>query len=283
MAGLDRTAADAGDTRLNAKGRMARSEETVLLTGASAGIGRELARLAAGDGHDLVLVARRQDRLEELAAELGAAHGVRVTVIAADLSDRATPGQIAERIHTAGTRVDYLINNAGFGTCGPFQEVVLEREMEMIEVNVRALVQLTRLFLPEMLARKRGRILNIASVAGFVPGPFMATYYASKAFVLSFTEALARELRGSGVTVTASCPGPTATEFGAVARNKDTHLFRRGVADAASVAGHAYRAMLAGKVVAIPGLMNKLIAQSIRISPRSVVRALVAYLNRDRK
>jgi hypothetical protein len=111
----------------------------------------------------------------------------------------------------------------------------------------------------------------------------MATYYASKAFVLSFTEALARELRGSGVTVTASCPGPTATEFGTVARNKDTHLFRRGVADAASVARHAYRAMLAGKVVAIPGLMNKLIAQSIRISPRSVVRSVVAYLNRDRK
>ena len=262
---------------------MTRTEETALITGASAGIGRELARLAAKDGHDLALVARRRDRLEELAAELTLAHGVRVTVIAADLSDRDSPGQIAERLHATGTRVDTLVNDAGFGTCGPFSGAVLEREGEMVDVNIRALVQLTRVFLPEMLARRRGRILNIASVAGFVPGPYMATYYASKAFVLSFTEALAQELRGTGVTATASCPGPTATEFGAVARNKDTNLFQRSVADAGSVARHAYRAMLAGNVVAVPGFMNKLIAQSIRIAPRAVVRAIAAYLNRKRK
>jgi len=259
---------------------MAKTEETALITGASAGIGLELARLAARAGHDLVLVARRRDRLEALAAELGAAYGVKVTVVAADLSDRATPGQIAEHVHAAGTRIDYLMNNAGFGTCGPFQEADLERQVQMIDVNIQALVQLTHLFLPEMLARKRGRILNIASIAGFVPGPFMATYYASKAFVVSFTEALAKELCGSGVTVTASCPGPTATEFGVVAQSKDTNLFRRGGADAASVARHAYRAMLAGKVVAIPGFMNKLTAQSIRIAPRAVVRAMTAFLNR---
>jgi short-subunit dehydrogenase len=153
----------------------------------------------------------------------------------------------------------------------------------MIDVNVRALVELTRLFLPGMLARKRGCILNIASIAGFVPGPYMATYYASKAFVLSFTEALAAELRGSGVTATASCPGPTATEFGAVANSDRTNLFRRGVADAPSVAGHAYRAMLAGKVVAIPGLMNKLIAQLVRISPRALLRSTTAGLNSGQK
>ncbi|HEY5283233.1 MAG TPA: SDR family oxidoreductase, partial [Polyangia bacterium] len=179
---------------------MARTEKTALVTGASAGIGRELARIAAQDGHDLVLVARRRDRLEELSAELTAAHGVQVTVIAADLADRAVPAQIAERLRGAGTQVDFLINNAGFGTCGPFAESLVEREVEMIDVNIVALMQLTRLFLPEMVARKRGRILNIASVAGFVPGPYMATYYASKAFVLSFTEALSEELRGSGVT-----------------------------------------------------------------------------------
>jgi short-subunit dehydrogenase len=262
---------------------MARKEQTALVTGASAGIGRELARLAAIDGHDLVLVARRRERLEELASELGVAHGVAVTVIAADLSDRDAPADIAGRLRAAGTPVDVLINNAGFGSCGPFSEADLEREMAMIDLNVRAVMQLTHLFLPEMLARKRGRILNLASIAGFVPGPYMATYYASKAFVLSFTEALAAELRGTGVTVTASCPGPTSTEFGAVARSDDTNLFRRGAADATLVARHAYRAMMAGKVVAIPGFMNKLTAQCTRLAPRALLRGVVAYLNRKRK
>ena len=261
---------------------MARTEETVLVTGASAGIGRELARLAAKDGHDMVLVARRRDRLEGLSTELIAACGVKVTVIVADLADRAAPAQIAERLRGAGTRVDYLVNNAGFGIRGPFAESLLEREVEMIDVNIRALMQLTRLFLPEMIARKHGRILNIASLAGFVPGPYMAAYYASKAFVLSFTEALSEELRGTGVTATASCPGPTASEFGAIARSKDTNLFHGKVADTASVARHAYQAMLAGKVVAIPGLSNKLIAQSVRVGPRAVIRAVAAYLNRKR-
>ncbi|HEX7506237.1 MAG TPA: SDR family oxidoreductase, partial [Polyangia bacterium] len=188
---------------------MTRTEKMALVTGASAGIGRALARLAAKDGHDLVLVARRRDRLEELSAELTAAHGVQVTVIAADLSDHAAPAAIAERLRSDGKHVDFLINNAGFGSCGPFSQAVLDREVEMIHLNIRALVQLTHLFLPEMLARRSGRILNVASVAGFVPGPYMATYYASKAFVLSFTEALSAELLGTGVSITASCPGPT--------------------------------------------------------------------------
>jgi short-subunit dehydrogenase len=262
---------------------MTRTRQTALVTGASAGIGRELARLAAKDGHDLVLVARRRERLEELAAEITAAHGVQVTVIASDLSERAAPVDIAERLRATGTHIDFLINNAGFGSCGPFAQAVLDREVEMIHLNIRALVQLTHLFLPDMLARKSGRILNMASVAGFVPGPYMATYYASKAFVISFTEALSAELLGTGVTITASCPGPTETEFAAVAKNDKTKLFQRGVADAAPVALHAYRAMMAGKVVAIPGLMNKLIAQSIRIAPRAWLRAISAGLNRKRK
>jgi short-subunit dehydrogenase len=262
---------------------MTRTGQTALVTGASAGLGRELARLAAGDGHDLVLVARRRERLEELAAELTSAHGVQVTVIASDLSEQAAPAEIAERIHTAGTQIDFLINNAGFGSCGPFSRAVLDREVEMIHLNIRALVQLTHLFLPGMVARKSGRILNVASVAGFVPGPYMATYYASKAFVLSFTEGLAGELRGTGVSITASCPGPTETEFGAVAGSTKSKLFQSGVATAAPVALHAYRAMMAGKVVAIPGLMNKLIAQSARFAPRAWLRAIAAHLNRKRK
>jgi short-subunit dehydrogenase len=262
---------------------MTRTTKTALVTGASAGIGVELARLAAKDGHDLILVARRRDRLETLAAELTKAHGVQVAIIAADLSDPATPATIADRLRGEGKQVDFLINNAGFGSCGPFSTSVLAREVEMIHLNIRALVQMTHLFLPDMLARKSGRILNMASIAGFVPGPYMATYYASKAFVLSFTEALSSELLGSGVTITASCPGPTKTEFSTVAGSERTNLFQRSVADAATVARHAYRAMMAGKVVAIPGLMNKLIAQSTRISPRAWLRAIAAGLNRHRK
>jgi short-subunit dehydrogenase len=262
---------------------MERTKQTALVTGASAGLGRELARLAAKAGHDLVLVARRRERLEELAAEITAAYGVQVSVIASDLSEQGAPAGIAERIRAGGTHIDFLVNNAGFGSCGAFSQAVLDREVEMIHLNIRALVQLTHLFLPDMLARKSGRILNVASVAGFVPGPYMATYYASKAFVLSFTEGLAGELLGTGVTITASCPGPTETEFGAVAGSTKTKLFQRGVATAPSVALHAYRAMMAGKVVAIPGLMNKLIAQSTRLSPRAWLRAISARLNSKRK
>jgi uncharacterized protein len=261
---------------------MARTEMTALITGASAGLGRELARLFAKDGHDLVLVARRRDRLEELARELEPS-GVKATVIAADLGDRAAPSSIADELRTKGIAVDFLVNNAGFGTCGSFVDSDLSRELEMVEVNIRALMQLTRLFLPDMIARKRGRILNIASVAGFLAGPYMATYYASKAFVLSFTEALSAELAGTGVTVTASCPGPTETEFGSVAGSRKTKLFQSSVAQAEPVARHAYKAMLAAEVVAVPGFKNKLITQSVRIAPRATLRSIAAGLNRQRK
>lgn len=259
---------------------MAKSGRTALITGASAGLGREFARLAARDGHDLVLVARRRDRLDELAGELTAAHGVTVSSVVVDLADKTAPRQIAERLRSAGVAIDFLINNAGLGSNGDFSRSDLGRELGIVDVNVRALVELTHLCLPGMLDRRRGRILNVASVAGFVPGPFMATYYASKAFVLSFTEALAYELRGTGVMATAACPGPTATEFGVVAKSERTNLFRGVPADAAVVARHGYRAMLAGKVVAIPGIKNKLIAQSIRVGPRVVVRRISAHLNR---
>jgi short-subunit dehydrogenase len=258
------------------------ARSATLITGASAGLGLELARLAAADRRDLVLVARRRDRLDALAAELRSKHGVAVDVVVADLGQPAAPQAVFTQVAAAGIEVDDLINNAGFGSLGPFVEAERGRQLEMIDVNVRALVELTHLFLPGMLARKRGRILNVASVAGFVPGPYMATYYATKAFVLSFTEALAAELRGSGVTVTASCPGPTATEFGDVAGSRGTNLFRRGVADAGEVARHAYRAMRLGRVVAVPGLMNNLLVQGIRLGPRAWIRAIAARLNSTR-
>ena len=258
------------------------AKQTALITGDSAGLGREYARLFAKDGHDLVLVARRRERLDELARELAAAHGTTCMVIAADLAAPSAGQQIADQVQAAGRTIDFLVNNAGLGKRGPFAQSDVRLQLEMIDVNMRALVDLTHRFLPGMLERKQGRILNIASIAGFVPGPFMATYYASKAFVVSFTEALAQELRGTGVTATASCPGPTATEFADVAGSSKSNLFRRHVADAISVARHGYGAMLAGKVVAIPGLQNKLSVQSVRIAPRAVVRAISAKLNSDR-
>jgi short-subunit dehydrogenase len=261
---------------------MKKSGRTALITGASAGLGREFARLAARDGHDVVLVARRRDRLQELAGELEAAHGIAAKVIDADLSDREAPKRIVENLQSAEMVVDFLINNAGFGSHGPFAESEFARQAEMVEVNIRALMDLTRRLLPSMLARRSGRILNVASLAGFVPGPYMATYYASKAFVLSFSEALSAELRGTGVTVTAACPGPTKTEFGAVAGSERTNLFRTGYADAVSVASHGYRAMLAGKVVAVPGLANKLVVQMARLGPRAVMRKLLAWVNEKR-
>jgi uncharacterized protein len=276
MAGLGRAAPDAGDGGV----AMAKSGKTALITGASAGLGRAFAKFAACDGHDVVLVARRKDRLQELAKELEAAHGIKATVIEADFADRGAPQKVVETVRAAGLAIDVLINNAGFGSHGPFVETDFARQAEMVDVNIRAVIELTHRLLPQMLARKAGRILNVASLAAFVPGPYMATYYASKAFVLSFSEALSAELRGTGVTVTAACPGPTATEFGTVARSDRTNLFRGGGADAASVARHGYRAMLAGKVVAIPGLSNKLTAMSVRFGSRAVIRRIACWLNK---
>jgi short-subunit dehydrogenase len=253
---------------------------TALVTGASAGLGLELARIFAKDKHDLVLVARRREKLDELASELGKAHGVKSLVLAADLADPKAPEAIFEQVAAAKLEVDFLVNNAGFGSNGRFHELDKRKELGMVEVNVTALLHLTRLFLPGMVARKRGRVLNVGSTAGFVPGPFMATYYASKAFVNSFTEALAHELRGTGVTATVLCPGATATEFAAVAGNDKSKLFKSGVADSASVALYGYRAMLAGKTIAVPGIGNKLTVLAPRITPRVVARSIAARLNR---
>jgi uncharacterized protein len=257
-----------------------RSQLVALITGASAGIGLEYAKLFAADGHDLVLVARRRERLEELAATLRQRHGIEVRVVAADLTDPAAPRRIFDEVTAAGTTIDFLVNCAGFGSNGAFWELPAARELEMIEVNVVALAHLVRLFLPGMVARKRGRVLNIGSTAGFLAGPYMATYYATKGFVLLFTEALAHELKGTGVTATVSCPGPVATEFAGLAGNDKSALFASGVQDAATVAQQGYRAMLAGKVVTVHGAKFKLNIQGLRFSPRSLARSIAARLNR---
>ena len=252
-----------------------------LITGASAGLGQEFARLFAGDGHNVVLVARRRDRLEQLAGALEQEHGVSTRAIAADLAERDAPTQIVSELSGAGIDIEYLVNNAGFGTNGAFVELDLPRELAEIQVNVTALVHLTRLLLPSMVSRGSGRILNIGSTAGFQPGPFMAVYYATKAFVNHFTEALSYELKGTGVSATVSCPGATATEFAQVAGNDGSRLFRMGAATAGEVAAEAYRAMHAQKPVVVHGLKNKLGVQSLRVSPRSVVRSIAAGLNKE--
>ena len=258
---------------------MANSAKVVLITGASAGLGSEYAKLFAADGHDVVLVARRRDRLDAIAKELREARGRQAHVIAADLSSPDAAGQVVDEVRRLGLQIHFLVNNAGFGTSGPFAEIDLHRSLEMIQVNIVSLLTLTRAFLQEMIARKSGRILNVGSTAGFQPGPFMAAYYASKAFVNSFTEALWYELRGTGVTATVSCPGATATEFAAVAGNERSRLFRMGAASPQEVAKEGYRAMMAGRPMVVHGMKNKLAVQALRVSPRAAVRVIAASLN----
>ena len=253
--------------------------KTALVTGASSGLGLELARLFARDGHDLIVVARRRDHLEALATGLAADHGVAARIIAEDLADPIAPVRIVEELKARRIHVDFLVNCAGFGTNGPFAASDLGRELAMLQVNAGALMHLTGLLLPGMIARRSGRILNLGSTAGFQPGPNMAIYYASKAFVNSFTEALAYELRGTGVTATVSCPGATATEFSAVAGTSESRLFRLGAMAAGDVAAHAYGAMMAGKVMSLPGWRAKLGLHLLRIGTRAQARAVTARLN----
>jgi hypothetical protein len=247
---------------------------TALITGASSGIGAELARLCAGDGYDLILVARRAGRLRELGASLG----VPVRCIPADLADPGAPPAIFEA--AGDTPVDILINNAGFGWRGPFAEGDWSAQAALLQVNMTAPVHLTRLFLPDMLRRRSGRILNVASTAAFVPGPFMALYYASKAALLSFSEAIASELKGTGVTATALCPGVTRTDFFQAAGIEDSNLLRAGnVMAAADVALEGYRAMMEGKVEVVAGVRNQWMMRGARLMPRTALAEVARRLN----
>lgn len=256
------------------------AKRTALITGASVGLGREFAKLAAQDGMDVVLVARSKDKLDALAAELKAAHGVAAHVVDVDLMRHDAADVVTARVKALGVTVDVLVNNAGFGATGPFVELPLDKELGQIDLNVRALVALSHHFGKDMVARRAGHILNIASTAGFQPGPFMATYFATKAFVVSFSEALAHELKGTGVKVTCHCPGATATEFAQAAGNAETALFKSGrVATSDDVVRHAWDAMKSGQVLAIHGFVNKVLMQANRMSPRAVVRSVTARMN----
>jgi short-subunit dehydrogenase len=255
------------------------ARETVLITGASSGIGLELARCFAADGSRLILVARNRDALEKLAAELQSKNKVETVILPADLSLPEAPKQLFDSLAAQKISVDVLVNNAGFGLHGTFLEMPLPRQLEIIKVNVNALVELTGLFLPEMVQRRAGGILNVGSVAGFVPGPNLAIYYASKAFVQSFSEALAEELADTGVSVTVLCPGPTETNFGNVARGSKVRVAQSKKMTAEEVARAGYRDFRSKKVICVPGLQNKALIMLAKVSPRSAVRRLVKKYN----
>jgi hypothetical protein len=251
-----------------------------LVTGASSGIGLEIARVLAARGYDLVLSARSKDALDSLAAELAAHHGIAARVVVADLAQIGAAAELHQRIAQAGMPIEVLINNAGFATYGPFADADPEVEREELNVNIVALTELTKLFLTGMLARRSGRILNVASTAAFQAGPLMAVYHASKSYVLHFSEALAEEVRGSGVTVTAVCPGYTATGFQKRARIANSKLFESGTPTAAAVAEIAVDAMFRGRTLVIPGFTNAAMAWLVRFFPR---RAVAHVIRRSRE
>jgi uncharacterized protein len=245
--------------------------QTALITGASSGLGLEFAGLFARDGWRPVLVARSGDKLHALAAELMARYGVEAVAIPLDLAQTGSAERLFDEVERRQIAVDALVNNAGFPTFGPFAETKLTDEREELQLNIVTLTELTKLFLKPMLARGRGRIMNVASTAAFYPGPLMAVYYASKAYVLSFSEALSNELGGSGVSVTCLCPGPTETGFqerGKLGTSGTVTLLR--VANAAAVARAGYRAMMRGKRLVIPGTLNQISAFLPRVSPRGI-------------
>jgi short-subunit dehydrogenase len=258
-------------------------KETALVTGATSGIGLDLVHLFARDGHDVVLVARHEEKLREVATDLERHHKVAAHVIAADLSDLDAPRRVFEETRTRRLQIDVLVNNAGFGVGGKFSDNDLATQLQIIQLNITALTNLTGLFLEGMLARNSGKILNLASTAAFQPGPLMAVYYASKAYVLSFSEAIAEELKDTGVTVTALCPGPTDTGFAEKAHIENTGLFKviRPMSSM-EVAQVGYKAMRKGKRVVIAGMRNKMTAQSVRVTPRFVVTKVVRALQERR-
>lgn len=259
-------------------------ENVAIVTGASSGIGWELALECARKGHDLVLVARSKDKLDELAGIIQREHARKSLILPMDLTKSDAPRKLFEAMEQGGIVPTLLVNNAGFGTGGEFYKSDLQRETDLIQLNITALVQLTRLFLPSMIEKGKGFILNVGSVAGFLPGPFMANYYASKAYVLHFSEALSEELKGTGVSATVLCPGPTGTSFFKVAGVEDSATASGGlvsVMDAATVARIGYRGALRRKTIVLPGT-NRFLPLMIRLSPRSILRSITGGMNRKR-
>ncbi|MET4655984.1 MULTISPECIES: SDR family oxidoreductase [unclassified Exiguobacterium] len=250
-------------------------QKTVLITGASGGIGKELADRFAQDGYNMVLVARNEAKILELATDYQMTHGVDVTVIAKDVATPGVPQEIFNELQQKKIHVDYLINNAGFGLYGAFLETDLEQEMNMIEVNIKAVTVMTKLFLPGMVQRNRGGVMNVSSMVGFFPGPLMSVYHATKSYVLSFTEALENEVSGTNVTVTALCPGLTATGFVDRAGMGKSNMLQGKVMEAGRVAEIGYRGFLKGQTLIIPGTQNRIISFIPRLLPRKRLTRMI--------
>jgi short-subunit dehydrogenase len=248
--------------------------KVAVVTGASGGLGLEFAKLLARAGYDLALVARSQDKLESIATQLKTEFGINAEPIVLDLAIAGAAHDLLARVPSC----DVLVNNAGFANSGSFARINERELVEEIQLNVLTLTQLTRLYLPGMLERKDGKVLNVASTAGFVPGPNMAVYYATKAYVISFSEALASEMRGNGVTVTVLCPGATATGFQQRANQKSMLLVRLGLADAAKVAKAGFDGMMRGKTMVIPGITNVFVANAPKFTPRRLLTWISAKL-----
>ena len=259
---------------------LTQSAPTALITGASSGIGYELAKVFAKDHHNLVLVARNGPRLEQVGNELQRQFGITVRTVALDLAAPTAAQSLFEELRRQGVDVDILVNNAGYGKFGEFAEVALEESAGQIQLNITALTSLTRLFVGPMLKRGSGKIMNVASTAGFQPGPLMAVYYATKAYVISFSEALANELAGKGITVTCLCPGATETAFAGRAGNNQSRLFKRlRPMDAKTVARAGYQGLFKGKTMVIPGVRNWLVAEAVRFSPRKMATAVSRWVS----
>jgi hypothetical protein len=249
--------------------------KTALITGASKGIGFELARIHASRGDNLILVARNKNKLDELKRELEKKYAINVYTIGKDLSLRSSAREVYDDVKRNGISVDYLINNAGFGDFGLFADCDWDKQEKMINLNITALIHLTRLFLPGMIEKEEGKILNMASTAAFQPGPTMSVYFASKAFVLSFSEAINNEVRDKGITVTALCPGSTDTNFHAIVLDDPKLVKYRKMASPKEVAEYGYRAMMKGKPLAIQGFKNSLMANAVRFFPRGFIVKIV--------
>lgn len=251
--------------------------KSALITGATSGLGYEFVKLFANDGYNLILVARNKEKLEDIKKTYT---NVEVTVIAKDLSVSGAAKEVFQEVNKNGIDIDVLVNNAGFGLMGKFDELDIHTQMEMIQLNITTLTELTYYFLPS-LKEKRGRILNIASTAAFQPGPLMAVYFATKAFVLSFSEALVEELRDFNVTVTTLCPGATKTNFGTVANLEGSKMFSRAM-EPDQVAKKGYQAMMRGKRVIVTGGLNKAGAIGTKFMPRSVTAKIAKYVTEEK-
>ncbi len=258
--------------------------QTVLITGATSGIGLELAKIFAQNGHNLILAARREQELGDVARQLMDQYKISAYVFPVDLSEAGAAENLYTKIKSQGLTVDILVNNAGFAEYGFFTDIALEKDLKVIQLNIVSPTALTKLALADMLYRHQGKILNVASTAAFQPGPLMAVYYATKAYVLSLDEALTNELAGTGITMTTLCPGPTKTGFQKQADMKGVRLVDpKNLMSAKDVAQAGYKGLMRGKSIVIPGFKNKLLVQSLRIAPRKLVLKILRYLQERKK